>query len=137
MKLLISTFTRRKFLDSRPLNFSRFSPHTFHLEKKIEVFLISFPRTQGKKSPGVEKKRMTLAQPHALLNRSGHIFPVSHCRLRILLKNRGFPPPSHQETFQQGSIQKQLFSTPLSIHSIHFIQFIQFTFIPTSQKRNS
>ena len=75
---------------------------------------------------------MTLAQPHALLNRNGHIFPVSHCGLRILLKNRGFPPPSLQAAFQQDSIQKPLFSTPLSIHSIHFIQFIQFTFISTS-----
>ena len=48
--------TRKKFLGPRPLNFSRFSPHTFHLEKKIEVFLISFPHTQGKKSQGVERR---------------------------------------------------------------------------------
>ena len=48
--------TWKEFLDPRPLNFSKFSPHTFHLEKKIEVFLISFPRTQGKKSQGVEKR---------------------------------------------------------------------------------
>ena len=86
----------------------------------------------GKEESRSRKKRMTLAQPHALLNRNGHIFPVSHCGLRILLKNRGFPPPSLQAAFQQDSIQKPLFSTPLSIHSIHFIQFIQFTFISTS-----
>ena len=29
---------RKEFLGSRPLIFSRFSPHTFHLEEKTEVF---------------------------------------------------------------------------------------------------
>ena len=133
MKLLMPKYlTRREFLGSRPLNFSRFSPHTFHLEKKTEVFSDFISAHPGKEQSRSRKKRMTLAQPHALLNRNRHIFPVSHCGLRILLKNRGFPPPSLQAAFQQDSIQKPMFSTPLSIHSIHFIQFIQFTFISTS-----
>ena len=87
---------------------------------------------------GVEKKRMTLAQPHALLNRSGHIFPVSHCRLRILFKTRGFPPSSLQEAFQQHPIQKPLFSTPLvnSFYSFHSIHSIRFHFHLTTLKMN-
>ena len=57
MKLLLPKYlTRREFLDSRPLDFSRFGPHTFHLEKKTEVFLIPLPHTQKKKSQGVERR---------------------------------------------------------------------------------
>ena len=63
MKLLMPKYlTRREFLGSRPLNFSKFSPHTFHLEKKTEVFSDFISAHPGKEESRSRKKRMTLAR---------------------------------------------------------------------------